>query len=131
MVLRTNTGNRKDTRRTPSTPATPNRAPRIVLPRRANRDFTSRIAVLGVLIVALWWVGWKSPWGRADARVRVEAGDAPQPAAAPPAATAVSPAVSGGTNERSAASRTARHPASTEGHSAAGDTTAAKEQAHD
>jgi hypothetical protein len=48
--------------------------------RRFGVQTVALVAVMGLV----YWLGWKSPWARADLHVRVEAPDAQRAIAAPP-----------------------------------------------
>jgi hypothetical protein len=77
----------------------PRRQVRFVAPVRNERPLTSReirafVARSGVLVGFMglvYWLGWKSPWARADLRVSVETPDAPAIAPAAPVPSSAPP----------------------------------------
>lgn len=58
--------------------------------------------MLAGLTLAFYWIGWRSPWARADETVRVEVADPPKPApvaAPPPEATMTAASIARSANE--------------------------------
>lgn len=68
--------------------------------RAGARRFLLRFAAIIAAGVFVYWLGWRSPWARADQRVMIVTPDAPKPMAANNQ-TATNPAANADRTDRS------------------------------